>query len=248
MGEVLRLTELGNDVVQVTMEDREARNVFSIELIEALIKVFKQIDEHPTYKVVVLTGYDNYFCCGGSQRELFRICKGEITFNDLNFASLPLDCKLPVVAAMQGHGIGGGFVFGLYADFPILGKENIYTTNFMKYGFTPGMGATMIVPLKLGEAIGNEMLFSARNFRGAELKERGIPLRVVPKADVLKEAIELAFCLAEKTRLSLMMLKAHKNETINSILPGIIEKELAMHQITFRQPEVPMLIESLFGK
>ena len=51
---------------------------------------------------------------------------------------------------MQGHGIGGGFVVGLFADFVILSRESVYSTNFMKYKFTPGMGATYIVPKKIG--------------------------------------------------------------------------------------------------
>jgi len=51
----------------------------------------------------------------------------------------------------------------------------------MKYGFTPGMGVTLIVPERIGSALGNEMLFSAKSYRGAELKERGISLKVCPR-------------------------------------------------------------------
>ncbi|MCB0583485.1 MAG: enoyl-CoA hydratase/isomerase family protein [Phaeodactylibacter sp.] len=247
MGQVVRLQELGNDMVQVTMEDRAARNTFSEDLIKGIVAAFAHIKNTPSYKVVILTGYENYFCCGGTKEELFRIYKGEISFNDLGFFRLPLECEVPVISAMQGHGIGGGFIFGLYADFTILGRENIYTTNFMKYGFTPGMGGTLMAPLRLGATLGNEMLFSAENYRGGELKERGVPLKVVPKAEVLKEAIGLAKQLAEKPRLSLATLKAHLTAGIKAKLPAIIEEELKMHAITFHQPEVAERIEALFG-
>ena len=132
MGQVVQLTELEKGIVQITMEDKSSRNTFSKELITGIIASFEKIKNNSTYKVVILTGYENYFCCGGTKDELVSIYKKEIGFNDLNFFTLPLDCEIPVISAMQGHGIGGGFVFGLYADFSILGKENIYTTNFMK--------------------------------------------------------------------------------------------------------------------
>lgn len=248
MGQVVSLTELGDDIVQITMQDREAQNTFSKELINGIIEAFEAIRKNKTYKVVILTGYENYFCCGGTKEELFKIYKKEIDFNDLDFFTTPLKCEIPVISAMQGHGIGGGFVFGCYSDFMILGKENVYTTNFMKYGFTPGMGGTYMVPLRLGQSLGNEMLFTAENYRGGELQERGVPQRAVPKTEVLSEAIKLAKKLAEKPRLSLVTLKSHLTADIKARLPKIIKKELEMHETTFHQPEVADRIEGLFGR
>lgn len=248
MGQVVTIQDLGSGIVQITMEDRASRNTFSEELIKGIVQAFKEVRRNPAYKVIVLTGYESYFCCGGTKEELIRIYKGEIQFDELGFFTLPLECEIPVISAMQGHGIGGGFVFGLYSDFSILGKENIYATNFMKYGFTPGMGGTLVVPYRLGNVIGNEMLFSAENYRGGELKERGVSLKVVPKSEVLQEAYKLAKVLAEKPRLSLMTLKEHLATELREKLPEFIRKEVKMHDITFHQPEVAERIEALFGK
>lgn len=247
METVVKLSEIEEGIVQVTMEDRLSRNTFSEGFIKGIMEAFETIKNTPAYKVVVLTGYDNYFCCGGTKEELFKIYKGEKRFNDFKFFTLPLECQVPVISAMQGHAIGGGLVFGLYADFSILGKENMYTANFMKYGFTPGMGGTYIIPLRLGEALGNEMLFTAENYRGGELKERGVLLKVVPKNEVLTEAMTLAKSLAEKPRKSLITLKEHISAPIKNKLSDIIKKELAMHTLTFHQPEVAERIEALFG-
>ena len=138
MGEVVNITEITAEIVQITMQDRESRNTFSKELIQGLKQAFAIINQNKEYKVVILTGYDSYFSCGGTQEELQQIYDGELKFTELDFFTSPIECEIPVIAAMQGHAIGGGLVFGCYADFQILGKENIYTTNFMKYGFTPG--------------------------------------------------------------------------------------------------------------
>ncbi|MGB3466372.1 MAG: polyketide synthase [Cyclobacteriaceae bacterium] len=248
MGQVVRYNEIEKGIVMIKMEEREARNTFTPELINGIIEAFDYVRNYKECKAVILTGFDNYFCCGGTKEELMKIYKGEINFNDLTFFMLPLFCDVPVISAMQGHGIGGGFVFGLYSDFTILGKENIYTTNFMKYGFTPGMGGTLVVPARLGNTLGQEMLFTARNYRGDELAKRGVELKVVSKANVVKEAVTLARSLAEKPRLSLEILKKHLSRDLRDRIYEYIADEVKMHDITFHVPEVELRIEKLFGQ
>ncbi|MDJ1182481.1 type I polyketide synthase [Roseofilum casamattae] len=245
---VVRLTELGNGVVQITMQDEEYRNTFSHGLIDGLYGCFGEVNRNESYKVVILTGYGNYFCSGGTKEELIRIHNREIKFDDLDFFRIVLDCKVPVISAMQGHGIGGGFVMGLYGDLVVLSQESIYTTNFMKYGFTPGMGCTLIVPEKLGKVLGSELMYTADNYRGKQLAARGVPFPVLPRKQVLPHARKLAQQLAEKPRLSLVTLKQHLNADIRNKLPQITAQEVAMHEITFHQPEVATLINTLFGE
>ncbi len=171
---VVQFQEVEKAIVQITMQDRIHKNTFSEEIVAGLQQSFQAIQANSHYKVVILTGYENYFASGGTKEGLLAINEGKAAFTDGNFYSLPLDCQLPVISAMQGHGIGGGFVLGLFADFIILSRESVYTTNFMKYGFTPGMGATYIVPKKLGFSLGTELLLTANNYRGAELEKRGL--------------------------------------------------------------------------
>ncbi|MCP4138408.1 MAG: enoyl-CoA hydratase [bacterium] len=236
-----------NSVAIVSIEEREFKNTFSKRLISGLMETVEDINNDPSIKVVVIHGYDNYFCCGGTKEELIDILEGNLKFSDLNFYDLLLKCKVPVIAAMQGHALGGGLVFGSYADIIVMGKECIYNTNFMKYGFTPGMGATYIIQKKFGEILGTEMLYSAKNYYGGELQERGVSAKVVPKKDVISTAMALARELEEKPLLSLKTLKEQLTARIKSELPEIIEQELQMHNITFAQPEVRTRIESLFG-
>ncbi len=241
-----REIELG--IVQVTMQDRIHKNTFSDELTLGLIRAFEKIRANTSYKAAILTGYDSYFAAGGTREGLLALHEGRARFSEPNIYSLALDCEIPVISAMQGHGIGGGFVMGLFADLVVLSQESVYTANFMKFGFTPGMGATFILPEKLGSGLAHEMLLLARNYRGEELKQRGIPFPVVPRAEVLRLAIQMARQLAEKPRLSLVTLKAHLVATYREKLSKFIEQELAMHAKTFHQGEVKAKINALFGR
>jgi len=129
-----------------------------------------------------------------------------------------------------------------------LSRESVYTSNFMRYGFTPGMGATLILSKKLGFSLAEELLLNAGNYRGAELEKRGVPFPVLPRVEVLNYAVELARQIAEKPRLSLIILKDHLVGPLREKLPEIIKQEVEMHEKTFHQPEVKDRIVALFGK
>lgn len=245
---IIEVTELEAGIVQVRMQDRVNKNTFTNALIAGLTDTFASLKNREDCKAVILTGYDTYFSSGGTQEGLRDLYDGKFKFTDKDLYSLALNCPVPVIAAMQGHGIGGGFVMGMFADFVILARESLYTANFMKYGFTPGMGSTFILPKKLGIGLAEEMMLTAGNYRGEDLHRRGVPFPVLPRENVLDHARELARSLAEKPRVSLVALKDHLVAPLRAELPGFIEQEVAMHELTFHQPEVRDRIEAFFGK
>lgn len=239
--------EIEPGVVRITMQDRVNKNAFSRELAEGLIDAFAEVGANERWRVAILTGYDSYFASGGTKEGLLFLSEGKGRFSDTDFYSLALNCPIPVIAAMQGHGVGGGFVLGLFADFPVLSRESVYTANFMKYGFTPGMGSTFVLPEKLGIGLAEEMMITARTYRGEELHRRGVPFPVLPRAEVMAYALDLARTVADKPRVSLVTLKDHLVAPLRAGLAPVIDRELAMHAATFGQPEVRERIEALFG-
>jgi polyketide biosynthesis enoyl-CoA hydratase PksI len=245
---VVRLHEIDKYIVQITLEDRENKNSFSDGIVGGVTDAFKKINASDRYKAVIITGYDNYFCTGGTKAGLLSLHQGKSRFSDGCFYSLPLECSVPVISAMQGHAVGGGFIFGLYSDMIVLSRESVYSTNFMKFGFTPGFGSTYILKEKLGLPLAQEMLLSARNYRGDELAQRGVPFPVLPKAKVLDYCVELAQDIAEKPRHPLIMLKSHMVSRYRAELPEYIQKEEDMHDHTFHSDEVNERIENYFSQ
>lgn len=241
------LTQLTDGIFLIRMQDQEHKNTFSPALLSGLMTCFAGVREHPDARVVILTGYDNYFSTGGTKESLLALQHTQGNFTDANVYSLALECPLPVISAMQGHAIGGGLVMGLFSDLIIMSQESIYAANFMKYGFTPGMGATLILPLRLGDYLALEMLYTSRNYRGEELARRGAAFEVLPRDKVLTRAVEVAQMLAEKPRHTLTLFKAHMTRQLRTGLDEIIKKELEMHAKTMHHPDVLERIERLFG-
>jgi polyketide biosynthesis enoyl-CoA hydratase PksI len=246
MNEVIKLRWLDGVVAVVSMEDRASKNRSSEDFMSGIDAAFRAIEANPQTRVVVITGYDNYFCCGGTREELLLVASRQAKFTDFAFYDQLLRCELPVVAAMQGHAIGGGLVFGAYADIIVLAEECLYSTNFMHYGITPGIGATWVIPHKFGNTLGWEMLLTAKNYFGRELRDRGAPVRVVQKTDVLQLSLSLAQEIAEKPLVALKELKRCFYESVRDEHIAAVEKELRMQADVFAHPEVIERIQSLY--
>lgn len=246
---VVDVREAAPGVVQITMQDRLYKNAFSEELAGGLIEAFKAIQDDPRYKVVILTGYDSYFASGGTKERLLDIHEGKVKYTDTNIYWLALECRLPVIAAMNGHAFGAGWCMGMFSDFIVMSRESVYSANFMKFGFTPGAGSTLIFPEKFGADLGQEILFTGNKYHGSEFAERGVSFKVLPQKEVLPWAIELSKTLAESSREALIVLKEHMTGSVKKRLPETIEKELFMHGKTFlHKKEVKDRIQSSYGQ
>jgi polyketide biosynthesis enoyl-CoA hydratase PksI len=236
--ELVAFSEPEPGVAQITLQDRQHRNTFTRELTAGLFAAYRRAAADERFRVVVLTGYDTYFSTGGTREDLLTLHEGKHFFDEVDMMRPALNCEIPVISAIQGHALGGGLAMGMFSDFVVLSRESIYSASFMKFGFTPGMGATYILPKRLGFNIGYEMLMTGQNFFGADLLKRGVPLPVLPRREVLQYSLSLARQLADKPRASLVELKAHMVRSIKTELAETVRLEIEMHKKTMSLPGV----------
>ncbi len=222
-----------NGVIVVRMVDREAKNMYSPELIHGLEAVFAHIEASDAYRAVVLTGYDTYFACGGTRESLLAIQQGTAKFTDAKVYQLPMSCKLPVIAAMQGHAIGGGWTLGMFADLCLFSAESRYISPYMQYGFTPGAGSTLIFPARLGLDLAKETLFTAAEYTGSELRAKGLPHGCCPRGDILPRALALADAIASRDAGDVRALKRYFSAPLLDAVEATYVRELAMHDRSF---------------
>lgn len=230
---VITATAHANGVLEVVMHDREAKNMFSDDYVAGMEELFAHVAATPSYKAVVLTGYDNYFSSGGSRQGLVNIQTGAGKFTDVKIYERPMTCAIPVIAAMQGHGVGAGWSMGMFADFSIFSEESRYISPYMGYGFTPGAGSTFIFPREIGYDLARETMLCAQEVSGKTFKERGINMLVLPRKQVLDNAMQLANNLAKLSRQQLMALKALWTQGIQEPLEATYDHEVYMHEQTF---------------
>jgi len=123
------------------------------------------------------------------------------------FLSL-LDIAVPVIGALNGHTIGGGFGLALVCDVRIGAEDAKYGANFVRLGLAPGMAISYLLPRLVGLARASELLFAARLVDGREAAALGILNRAVPAGDVLPTALALANTIASNAPLAVRATKA----------------------------------------
>src|SRR5262245_19981353 len=142
-------------------------------------------------------------------------------------------CSVPVVAAMQGHAIGGGWTLGMFADLCVFSAESRYISPYMQYGFTPGAGSTLIFPSTLGSDLARETLFAAVEHSGSELRAKGLPHTCIPRDEVLPHALALADAIAARAPADVRALKRYFAAPGLAAIEDTYERELAMHAQSF---------------
>lgn len=246
MGRLVQL-RLGDPVALVRLADTISRNVFTPALGAQFCDALDRAVAEPRSRVVLLAGLPDVFCSGGSRADLLGAPGSVPTTSYAGLIRTPLRCPLPVVAAMRGHAIGGGLLLGLYADVPMLSERSVYTANFLNYGFSPCNGASWVLPHRLGPVLGAELLLGAARYRGAELRDRGVPLRVLPHDEVEQAAEALAARMAAAPRRALEYAKAALTDGWWPASERAIAREVPGHLETLRLPEVRQRVAGAYG-
>ena len=187
------------------------------------------------------------FCGGAEKQALLDLCDGKAAVRDLVICERLLDAPFPVIAAMEGHAIGGGLAVAFCCDIVIAARESRYGAVFMSLGFTPGMGCTTLLAELVGPFLANEMMFTGKRFRGSELEGRGTHINyILPRAEVMAKARDIAEQIAEKDARSLSLLKHALSVKKKKLLVDARLQEDLMHRISFSFPETRRTIEELY--
>ena len=227
------VTQVDDGVATVTFDDVGSSNALSHAMVDALGVTFDTLGRDTSVRAIVLAGSDEYFSSGASREVVDDLATGRRDSSELVLPRVLLDCPVPVIAAMAGHAIGGGFALGMAADFIVLARESRYCLNFMDLGFTPGMGTTRLLEHVLSPAIAHELLFTGEARRGRDFEGKTGINHIVPRAEVMPRAHELASRIAEKSRLTIVALKRVLSLPRRQAFEAARSQETLMHQLAF---------------
>ena len=195
------LTERVGNVLVATLNRPEARNALSPELIDDLSEALRSADADPEVRAVVVTGAGTVFCAGMDLKAFTRGGKfdGLVWFFREGIAT-------PVIAALNGSAMGGGFELMLACDLVVAAEEAKLGMSEVKRGlFAAGGGTTLASRAPLSVAL--EMGLTGDPVTAAQAHGLGLVNRVVPADQVRAEALALASRIAENGPLGVAMTK-----------------------------------------
>ena len=193
MGELVRLEVEGG--VGTLRVDRPKMNAINGQLRADLNAAAVEARDRADVRAVVVYGGERVFAAGADIAEMAEMPYDRaVAWGTELQETLRLVDRLPkpVIAAVTGYALGGGFELALAADFRVLGERAKVGLPEITLGIIPGAGGTQRLPRLVGPARAKELIFSGRHVGAQEALQLGLAEQVVPDADVYGAARELA--------------------------------------------------------
>ena len=189
------LLDIREGVAVITFNQPDSLNTFTQAMMDGLSDAYQRCDADDAVRVVVVTGAGKAFCAGAD------MSSGGDSFNaaemDMDFSSCPLsfqawNVRKPVIAACNGHAIGVGLGIALQADLRVFAEEGKYGFLQNRRGVVADFAAEYLLPRLVGFEKAFELIVRAPRLSGSEAAQWGLASRVVPGAQVLDTALEIA--------------------------------------------------------
>ncbi|MCC7166155.1 MAG: enoyl-CoA hydratase/isomerase family protein [Rhodospirillales bacterium] len=193
--------------------DRADRlNALSQEVQDRLAEAFAAADSAPAVRALVLTGTGRAFSAGADVAELATDVEGAARqlHASLAFLSSPERMRKPVIAAVNGYALGGGFELALACDFVLASDKAVFGVPEPTLGVVPGL-AMQRLPKIVGVMRARDILLTARKLGAAEAHAYGLVTRVVAHDKLMDEARALAQDVARLGPQAVALLKATIN-------------------------------------
>ena len=214
--------------------------------IDELVAALERTARDAAVRVIMLEGSQRYFCAGASQSMLLEM--SVMAGYSTRLISGLLDLPVAVVAAAEGHAIGGGLLVALWCDAVVLAEERLYGANFAALGFSPGMGSTCMMSEAFGGSLGRELLFTGRLITGREIREMRCPLShaVQPQAQVFARALAIAQEIADVPRSVIEEMKRQQAAQRRALLQHSLRLEENAQTRLFADPAVRAEVSSRY--
>ncbi len=193
------LLEVAERVATVTLNRPEARNALSSEVLRVLPQLMREADGRDDVDVVILTGADPAFCAGLDLKELgssaghLRPANADSAEEPRPTARGPFpDMAKPVIGAINGPAITGGFEIALNCDFLVASERARFGDTHTRVGVMPGWGLTVLLQQAIGVRRAKEMSFTGNFLDAHDAFSWGLVNHVVAHDDLLSFCRRLA--------------------------------------------------------
>ncbi len=231
----------------ITLNRPDRLNAMNLQLVRDVAQAFRDAHDDPACNAILFTGAGRAFCAGDDRHDHAHPENAEaarVLVEAIQNATRAISFgPKPVVGAINGWAVGGGFEWAINCDFPLWGES--------ARGFFPEVSlnlfvtgaVTSLLPALAGLQKAREMLFLGQRYTAAELLDAGIAWRVVPDAALQHESMTVARQLAALPPLAVRAMKRTLNLTACSDMNRAIQLETDATVAGFMDPETTRLLK-----
>jgi enoyl-CoA hydratase/carnithine racemase len=215
------LCSIRHRVAIITLNRPQARNSLSDHLTPALRRMVKQNGEDPNVGALLITGAGKAFCSGGDVKGMGgKSTAPAMTFGEKvvrlqnrqrTLTGALVSVPKPTIAALPGPAAGAGLAIALACDIRIASESAMMTTGYAKIALTGDYGISWLLTRLAGTARARELMFLSEKLNARRCEMLGLVNRVVPDADLQREAFAMAKSLANGPGSALAGIKDNLN-------------------------------------
>ena len=191
-------TDRAGRVAIVTLDRAERRNALSSPMVRELDRSLAALDGDSEVGAIVLTGADPSFCAGSDLKELGRLDLAGMVANEAETAAMARRIALlgtPVIAAVEGHALGGGFILAVSCDLVVAAETSRWSLPEVPNGWLPPWGLKALLS-RVGPSMARRLVWGFEAMDGSEAVRLGIADFAAPHGGALTRAEEIATRLA----------------------------------------------------
>jgi len=213
-------------VSTITLSRPERRNAIDAWLQAELVAALEEFDAAPEARVAVLTGADPAFCAGMDLRELGR---GALAHDDgaTTYAEAMRAVSKPVIGAINGPAVAGGFELALACDFLIASERAWFADCHAEVGIVPGGGLTVHLAQAVGVRRARQISLTGEYVSAERAFHDGLVTEVVRHERLLPRATEIAATIASRAPHMVKALRDAYDRTLNLPAEGALDAEAA---------------------
>lgn len=200
------LTEVSDGIAVVTINRPEARNAVNGEVARGIAAAIDELDADRDVRVLILTGAGGTFSAG---MDLKGFLTGDSPLTaDRGFGGIVQRPPVkPIVAAVEGYALAGGFELALSCDLVVASEQAKFGLPEVRRGLVAGAGGLLRLPQRIPYHLAMEIALTGEHFAAARLHQAGLVSEIVPAGQALSAARDLAGRIAQGGPLALAATK-----------------------------------------
>ncbi len=209
------LTARRKGALEITFNNPDKLNALNEQMAGEIMDAMASVEDDRRILCVILQGNERAFCAGADlsgfsdkpheRYDNYR-ARYNLRLNRQMFPSLQSYTK-PVISAVEGYALGGGFEIAMFGDFIVAGEAAQFGLPEGRHSLIPGAGGTQNLPRIVGAALAKELIWTARRLSAEEALALRIVNHVTPKGKALAKARDIVEQMKKTGPLSIMMTK-----------------------------------------
>lgn len=224
---------IADGIGHITLNRPERMNAVTTELAGQLEKALSDLSSDPAVNVIVIRGAGKNFCAGGDVAEVERLrSAGPESLRTL-FDAFRRACDaigsvdVPVIAAVQGVAMAGGFELMQAADIVIVSDDAKIADNHINFGMIPGGGSTQRLPRLVGRQLALGLLLSGDRLSGLDAVRLGLAYHSFAPQDFDEGVDDFVAQLAGRDRAAVTAIKRLVGDARQRSLSDGLDSEIS---------------------